>query len=302
VTFSFWMLLLIFLGAGIWGLRRFHNQARSVQRLKVSLEKTNRRLHAAEEEYQKAYEKWENDQSKLRNYLQLMDTLFNTIPNPIYFKDEDGVYHGCNRVFSKRILGLTRDRIIGRRPQELSEQIPADLAAVYQREEARMIEKAGPHAFEAPVQQADGLRRDYLFSLAPVTDDEGKFYGSVAVLYDLTEKNRATRDRLEKEKLESVLETAGGVCHELNQPLQAASGYAEIMAAHLTDTKAAGYVEKLTDQLDRMRDITDKLQGITRVEVTEYAGDTRIIDIHKSSEKSNDAERRTKAKDVEQKT
>jgi PAS domain S-box-containing protein len=214
-----------------------------------------------------------------------MDTLINTILNPIYFKDKHGVFQGCNRVFSRQILGLTRDRIIGRRPQDLPEQIPPELAAAYQREEAKAIERGGSHSFEAPVRQADGERRDYLFSLAPVTDEGGRFSGSVAVLYDLTEKNRAALDRLEKKKLEGVLETAGAVCHELNQPLQAASGYTEIMAAQINDPKAAAYIEKLAAQLDRMRDITDKLQGVTRVEVTEYAGDTKIIDIHKSSKK-----------------
>ena len=286
MTFAFWMLLLLSLGIGAWGVRRNWAQARRLRRLKTSLENANQQLRAGEEKHQEASAQWENDHSKLRSYLQLMDTLINTIPNPIYFKDELGVYQGCNRVFSKQVLGLTRDRIIGKRPQEMPDQVPPDLASAYQREEAKVIEKDGPHSFEAPVQQADGQRRDFLFSLAPVTDDQGNYSGSVAVLYDLTEKNRAAQDRLQKEKLEGVLETTGAVCHELNQPLQAASGYTELLAAQLKDHQAGAYIEKVTAQLERMRDITDKLQGITRVEITEYAGDTKIIDIHKSSDKA----------------
>jgi hypothetical protein len=34
-----------------------------------------------------------------------------------------------------------------------------------------------------------------------------------------------------------------------------------------------------------MRDITDKLQGLTRYETRDYAGNTKIIDINKASEK-----------------
>jgi PAS domain S-box-containing protein len=248
------------------------------------LAEANQQLKAEEKQHQQASSRWEKDQSKLRSYLQLMDTLINTIPNPIYFKDEHGVYQGCNREFSKQILGLTRDRIIGKRPQELPDQIPLDLASIYQRKESKMIEKNGPHAFEAHMQRADGQRRDFLFSLAPVTDEHGNFNGSVAVLSDLTDKNRAARDRLQKEKLEGVLETAGAVCHEMNQPLQAVTGYTELMAAQLIDHKAGVYIEKLTAQIKRMREITDKLQGITRVEVTEYAGNSKIIDIHRSSQ------------------
>ena len=147
-----------------------------------------------------------------------------------------------------------------------------------------MIQKAGFHSFEAQVQCADGNRRDYLFSLAPVPDRQGELSGSVAVLSDLTDKNRAAQDRLHKEKLEGVLETAGAVCHELNQPLQALSGYTELMAAQLAGREAGMYIEKLLTQIERMRDITDNLQGITRYETIQYSGNTKIIDIQKASD------------------
>jgi signal transduction histidine kinase len=132
---------------------------------------------------------------------------------------------------------------------------------------------------------ADGVRRDFLFSLAPVLDRLGKLDGSVAILSDLTEKNRAALHRMQKERLEGVLETAGAVCHEFNQPLQALSGYTELMAMKLEDHDARSYIDKLTTQIERMRDITDKLQGVTRYETKKYTGKTKIIDIHKASEK-----------------
>ena len=106
----------------------------------------------------------------------------------------------------------------------------------------------------------------------------------MAVLSDLTEKNRAAQHRIQKEKLEGVLETAGAVCHEFNQPLQAISGYTELMAMKLEGHDARPYIDKLTAQIERMRDITDKLQGVTRYETKDYAGNTKIIDIHKASD------------------
>jgi PAS domain S-box-containing protein len=278
------MLLAVSIGLGIWGYRQFHLQARTIEKLYASLDSVNQQLPGIEADYMEKAARWEKDKTKLRGYLQLLDTLINTIPNPIYYKDENGIYQGCNKVFSKQILGLTRDRIIGKRPHDLPDQIPPQLASAYNREENKVIEKEGPHSFEAQVQRADGRRRDFLFSIAPIPDDDGNFSGSVAVLYDLTEKNRAARDRMEKEKLKGVLETAGAVCHEFNQPLQAISGFTELMAAQLAGHKAGTYIENLTAQIERMRDITDKLQGITRVELTEYAADTKIIDIHRSSQ------------------
>lgn len=285
MTIEFYILLLLTLGAGAWGGHQFLRQKKRMQQLEQSLLDSNQHTHEQEEAYKENKTQWEQSEEKLRSFLKLMDTLMNTIPNPIYFKDAEGVYQGCNKVFAKKILGLTRDRIVGKRPQELPDQIPADLAAAYLREEFKMIDKAGFHTFESPVQCADGLRREFLFSLAPVMDHRDEHDGSVAVLSDLTEKNRAAQNRIQKERLEGVLETAGAVCHEFNQPLQAISGYTELMAMKLDGHDARFYIEKLTEQIGRMRDITDKLQGVTRYETKDYAGNTKIIDIHRASEK-----------------
>jgi len=281
--FLFLILLLFVLGA--WGFYQYWRQHLKLQTLEQSLKNLQQKAQEKEEAHTKSQAQWEQTEEKLRSFLLLMDTVMNTIPNPIYFKDAEGVYQGCNKVFAKRILGLTRDRIIGKRPMEMPDQIPADLAAAYQRQEYKMIDKTGFHSFETQVQCADGQRRDFLFSLAPVMDHQGNLSGSVAVLSDLTEKNRAAQNRMQKEKLEGVLEIAGAVCHELNQPLQSISGYTELMAMALDGHEAHSYVGKLTEQIGRMRDITNKLQGVTRYETKDYAGKTKIIDIDKASEK-----------------
>lgn len=282
ITFWLPMTLVLFL-AGL-EFYRYGRQYRQTQSLRNELLETREELHRREAVHSLNQTHWEQTEEKLRCFLELMDTLINTIANPIYFKDGKGIYQGCNKVFAKQILGLTRDRIIGRHPQELTEQIPADLAATYQREERRMFEKAGFHSFETKVRCADGERRDFLFSMAPVMDCEGKPSGSVVVLADLTEKNRAARDRARKEKLEGVLEIAGAVCHELNQPLQTLSGYIELLTMTLEGHTTTTYLDKLSPQIERMRSITDKLHSITRYETMDYGERTKIIDLGKASE------------------
>lgn len=285
MVYSFWILMLLFMGLGIWSTYGYRYQNKRIRGLQQSLLAANQTIRQREEAHAENESRRIRTEEKLRSYLGLLDTLINTIQNPIYFKDADGVFQGCNRVFSKKVLGLTRDRIIGKRPQDLPDHIPADQAATYLREELKMAEKDGFHSYEASVRCADGQHRDFFFSLAPIKDKQGKLGGSVAVLADLTDKNRAAQDRMHKERLEGVLETAGAVCHEFNQPLQALSGYTELLAAQLTGHEAEIFIERLFTQIERMRDITDKLQGITRYEATDYSGNTKIIDIHKASGK-----------------
>jgi PAS domain S-box-containing protein len=285
MPYYLWFLFLFLIGLAAWcghGLRRKNQH---LNRLKKALRETTLKCRHLEGNYGQKELLRKNTEEKLRSYLHLLDALLNTMSNPVYFKDRQGVFQGCNQVFAKTLLGLTRDRIIGKRPQDLPEQIPPDLAASYQRQEMVMFEKNGFHTFEAEVLCADGVRREFLFNLAPSQNQSGKLLGSVSVLSDLTEKNRAAQVRLLKERLEGVLETAGGVCHEFNQPLQALSGYLEILAAKLQDPPAEtlALVEKALEQIERMGSITAKLQGITRYETMVYTGNKKIIDIHKSS-------------------
>jgi PAS domain S-box-containing protein len=278
-----WIVSLVLCGVVGWLLFRMQAQRNRLQGMQTALKGSTARIQELKEDSLERERRHQSSEDRLRGYLQLLDTLINTIPNPIYFKNPEGVFQGCNRVFARQILGLTRDNIIDRRAQELSEQIPPDLAAIYQRQEGIMFDKGMFHTFESEVQCADGVRREFLFSLAPVSADCDRITGCVAVLADLTEKNRAAQDRLQKEKLQGVLETAGAVCHEFNQPLQAISGYTEIMNAKLADDASRPCLSKIAEQIDRMRDITDRLHGVTRYETMSYANQKKIIDIRKAS-------------------
>jgi len=83
--------------------------------------------------------------------------------------------------------------------------------------------------------------------------------------------------------LATALETTGGVCHELSQPLQAIMGYCEILGERndLDDdmSTAIGGIQKEIDKLARL---THDLTNITRYETKPYLA-SKIIDIEKSS-------------------
>lgn len=280
----FWTIAVVAVGATGWCLYLLQRKQAQLEKFQKSMRHTVRTVLALREERRKQTADRETTENRLRSYLQLMDTLVNTIPNPIYFKDVNGVYQGCNNMYATRILGLTSDRIIGRRPEELAENIPADLAATCRGHEYKAMQNRGFHSFEARVPCADGIERDYLFSMAAIRYGGDEPGGCVAVLVDLTEKNRAAEVRLQKEKLEGVLETAGAVCHELNQPLQALSGWIDMLClSEKLEPPEREYVYKMSQQIGRISEITTKLQGITRYETMVYAGQTRIIDIHKAS-------------------
>ncbi len=95
---------------------------------------------------------------------------------------------------------------------------------------------------------------------------------------------KLTRKLLQEERLEGVLEMAGAICHELNQPMQAISGFAQLLVNDMSrDDRKHEYVTIIKNQIDKMGDITKKLMRITKYETRDYIESTKIIDIDKSS-------------------
>jgi CheY-like chemotaxis protein len=97
-------------------------------------------------------------------------------------------------------------------------------------------------------------------------------------------RHRSESERIYREKLQAVLETAGAVCHELNQPMMAISGHTELLLDTLEpDDPVFLKISKIKSQVERMGAITQKLMGITRYETKDYVQGERIVDIEKSS-------------------
>ena len=89
-------------------------------------------------------------------------------------------------------------------------------------------------------------------------------------------RNRAGEEKRQRQKLESVIEKAGAVCHKLNQPLQAVYGYSELALMELpTGDKLYDKIVNISRQVDKMGQITRKLGEITRQEQEMYLGDSK---------------------------
>ncbi len=82
-------------------------------------------------------------------------------------------------------------------------------------------------------------------------------------------------------------EMAGAASHELNQPLQVISGYAELLLRELPeDHSHYEYIQEIKKHIDRLGEVTRKIMRITKYETLDYIDGVKIIDIHKASTKN----------------
>lgn len=79
------------------------------------------------QEYQQQLSEHEATERALSNQLQFLQVLIDAIPAPIFYKDADGIYSGCNRAF-EAFLGKPREQIVGRSVYGVS---PGPQARVY---------------------------------------------------------------------------------------------------------------------------------------------------------------------------
>ena len=103
---------------------------------------------------------------------------------------------------------------------------------------------------------------------------------------DNSKGKQVEKERLAKEKLLSILELAGAVGHELNNPLQVVSMCIEkLPLASEDDTRTSNLHRLLKKNVAQMRVTIRKFQNITQYASKDYVGGKKILDIHKASER-----------------
>jgi len=118
--------------------------------------------------------------------LRFIGQLVDTIPSPVFFKDEEGRYLGCNTAF-EQYIGITRQNLLGRSVYDIS---PKDLADKYFSADQALFEQRGTQTYEAAVSYADGSRHDVVFYKATFNKADGSLGGLVGVIHDISERKR----------------------------------------------------------------------------------------------------------------
>jgi CheY-like chemotaxis protein len=96
-------------------------------------------------------------------------------------------------------------------------------------------------------------------------------------------QQRMARKLAEEEKLKGVLETAGGICHELNQPLQYVLGTIQLLMMDIQPGDPIyDHLDAIRLRVEQMGDMTRKLADITSFKTRKYVGGSVILDVEKS--------------------
>jgi nitrogen fixation/metabolism regulation signal transduction histidine kinase len=125
--------------------------------------------------------------------------------------------------------------------------------------------------------QAGREKKFYDVTLYPVLNPSNRVDRICAFTGDITDLKKT-------ERVFTAIETAGGICHEMNQPLQVILGNLELLKLKIgEDDPNIKLINTILSQTEKIGMITKKLTHITRYETKKYVKGT-IFDIDRSSE------------------
>lgn len=139
--------------------------------------------------------------------LQFLQTLSDSIPNPLYYKDLDGRYMGCNLAYEK-IRGVHRAELLGKTTNEVFD---SDEAKEQELDEFELMHDSDFPAeiVETSVTYGDGSRHDVLFYKAIFRDEREAPAGMVGTMVDITRRKSIEIALVEQKKFsEDILQSS----------------------------------------------------------------------------------------------
>jgi PAS domain S-box-containing protein len=123
----------------------------------------------------------------LQEQYNFLQRLIESIPNPIFYKDTQGVYQECNTAYEV-FVGLPKDQIIGKKAHDIA---PKNLADAYEEMDSRLLQNPGVQVYEGTVLYADGTTHDVVFNKATYTNTDGVLAGIIGIVLDITDCKRS---------------------------------------------------------------------------------------------------------------
>ena len=126
----------------------------------------------------------------------ILNTIIETIPQPLYIKNDQFRYINCNQAFCD-YFGKTRNEIIGATAFDIVDE---EKAKRHQTNDIELLKSGISQKYESKLPANDQKEHDVVFHKSIVTDEQGNKLGIVGIIEDITENKKNKAELIENEQ------------------------------------------------------------------------------------------------------
>ena len=151
----------------------------------------------------------------LLNRIEFDKVLLDTIPNPIYYKNIDGKFLGCNLAFAS-LVGTTRDEVIGKTAFDFFSNEVASKNTLIDKE---LLQTFSTSTSEFTYHLASNEMKHIILNKAVYKNIDGTVGGIVCIMDDITERVQQKQFLIQQSKLAEMGDMVAAIAHQWNEPL-----------------------------------------------------------------------------------
>jgi two-component system sensor histidine kinase/response regulator len=229
---------------------------------------------------------------QLRNNIQLLETLFDTIPGPVFYVGINGDFLGCNKAFCDDITGVSREDMKDKSIYDVIARENGEKVTLLQNHTSQLIQHPGVQTFDVDLVCTDGIVRD--FSVYSATfKRNGRESGIINLMLDVSDKKKVEKELLLAKNAAEAATNAksnfvANMSHELRTPLNAVIGISHlIMQTELTD-KQHNYLEKIDSASRHLLGVINDILDFSKIEAGKMNIEAIDFNIKKLCQDIND--------------
>jgi PAS domain S-box-containing protein len=151
----------------------------------------------------------------LSNRLEFDKVLLDTIPNPIYYKNIDGKFLGCNLAFAN-LVNEERNNVIGKTAFDFFTNEVASKNTIIDKE---LLKTFSTSTSEFTFYTVSNQMKHIILNKAVYKNIDGTVGGIVCIMDDISERVQQKQFLIQQSKLAEMGDMIAAIAHQWNEPL-----------------------------------------------------------------------------------